>query len=587
MTVNFFKKFSLKTQIFILIFIHLISIPLLITIYYNSISSNLISKKTKENIAITKALQNGIEALHNDTATIMFYTGYSDSCVSFLTSEVTYQSYNDIRNLLDIPANFNKDIFNISITSTNNTSYSLPGYQSPLAPKCLDYDDGKLHYDGFAKIKTASSLYVPVFSYSMNIIAYGNQKSSGKIVGHIVFLVRADSVVKEVSDFTSLSNTSLYMVDSFEKVICLSDPLSLGEENSIVSEVQNSISDYMVVNHTAESKTLNVPYYTDSSGKEVVKYMIQVNTLKDGEGYTIAITPYSSLLEDAIIIRNMCYSMGLLLAIITLIIYIFIIRNVVSPLNVLMNYIVSLSHGNLKIMKKRVELKGYKEIESISTEFNKMMDEINQMREQLFITTSSLYERKVADKESINHSLLDQINPHFLFNTLDVIKGSVLMSGNRELFTLCSSLAAIMQYSLKEDLSSTIKDELSIINHFMQITDYRFGDRIDWDIDFEEEIFEYPLPRLVLYQYVYNAVVSRIEPLPKKGMISMVIKTEDTNLVITVQDNGSEFSNNKKEMNLINNIEMRLKSFYSKESKVSHFVNSKGLNELTIILESF
>ena len=206
-----------------LIIIHIALIPILVTLYYNYISKELISQKRDENISMTIALQNSIQSQYNDITNIMLYTGYSDSCITFLTNDITYQSYKSVYSVLDMLTSINKNIFNISITPIDKATCSIPGYQSPLMPSCLDYSDGQIHYDGYTEIRTTSTSSISVFSYSMNIISYGNVKSSGKKIGHMTLLVKADSIVKEISDVNTLSNTFFYMVDSYGKTISLSE----------------------------------------------------------------------------------------------------------------------------------------------------------------------------------------------------------------------------------------------------------------------------------------------------------------------------------------------------------------------------
>ena len=94
------KKSSLKTQIIMLIIIHIALIPILVTLYYNYISKELISQKRDENISMTIALQNSIQSQYNDITNIMLYTGYSDSCITFLTNDITYQSYKSVYSVL-------------------------------------------------------------------------------------------------------------------------------------------------------------------------------------------------------------------------------------------------------------------------------------------------------------------------------------------------------------------------------------------------------------------------------------------------------------------------------------------------------
>ncbi len=578
---NFLKRASLKTQFFVLLIIYIVSIPLLVTIYYHNTSDYLIAQKSNDNIDATKILQNNIQAQYNDIAMIMLHAGYSDASIAFLTTDTTYQTYKNVYSMFNMLTAIDKNIFNISLTPSDKTAYSVPGFRSSLPPSCLSYDDGQVHYDGYAEIKTTSSLSVPVFSYSMNIFSYGNTKASGKRIGYMTLLVKVSSIVEEISSFSTLSDTSFYMVDSFGKTICLADHLNLGDEHPMIADVKSSLPSYIYSESSDGSRP--VSYYIEKTGSNDVKYMIQVNPIETNLGYTMAITPYSALLANAIVLRNMCYSIAFILFLFTAIIYLIMMKNIISPLNDLAEYITSINHGNLRYMKKRVVLKGTREIEEISNKFNLMMDEINQMREQLFLTTSSLYEREIADKKSKNLTLINQINPHFLFNTLDVIKGSVLMTGNKELFNVCHALGAIMKYSLCEEQTSTLRQEISAISDLMKIIDYRFGDRIWLDVDYPDELADYPLPRLFLYQYIYKTINGRLEPMAESGLIVLKAGKDRNAIFISIADNGLPITEENGCAELNRNMETRLYGFYPKGASLRfHIDDSDSSNRMEL-----
>lgn len=577
------RKASLKTQIIIIITVHIILIPLLVTFYYNYVSKELISQKKDDNINMTVALQSSIENQYTDITTIMLYAGYSDACTTFLTNEITYQNYKNVYSVLNMLTAINKNIFSIAVTTLDNTTYSIPGYQSPLAPSCLDYEDGQIHYDGYTELRANSSSYVPVFSYSMNIISYGNVASAGEKIGYMTLLVNANSVIKEISQFNTLSNTSFFMVDSYNDTICLNEPLDAQVEKHIIDELKTSLPDHM--NNRNSDVSTEVPYLISETTFQGNRYMIQVSTLHSDLGYTVAITPYSSLLESAILLRNMCYSIGFLLTVLTVIIYLFIILNFITPLNDLTKYIVSISHGNLKLMKKRVTLKGCQEIESISNEFNLMMEEINQIRDQLFITTSRLYEQEIAHKETKNITLMNQINPHFLFNTLDVIKGSVLMTGNKELYNVCYALGYVMKYCLEESTETTIKDELAVISNFLKIIDYRFGERITLEVEYSDELSNFGLPRLSLYPYIYQTVTARLEPMAKPGKIFLNMEKREEEIFLSITDNGIPITDMEETLRLLHQLTFRIQGYYPGFCDIIYYVDEQKSNHLEIIVK--
>ena len=110
---NFLKRASLKTQFFVLLIIYIVSIPLLVTIYYHNTSDYLIAQKSNDNINATKILQNNIQAQYNDIAMIMFHAGYSDASIAFLTTDTTYQTYKNVYSMFNMLTAIDKNIFNI------------------------------------------------------------------------------------------------------------------------------------------------------------------------------------------------------------------------------------------------------------------------------------------------------------------------------------------------------------------------------------------------------------------------------------------------------------------------------------------
>lgn len=138
-------------------------------------------------------------------------------------------------------------------------------------------------------------------------------------------------------------------------------------------------------------------------------------------------------------------------------------------------------------------------------------------------------------------ALQNQINPHFLYNTLEGIRGEALSAGLDSVAQMTEALATYFRYTISnlENLV-TLEDELVNIDNYYIIQQYRFGDRIHQEVDYnpEDEILKYKLPKLTLQPIVENAIYHGIEPKMGKGIFRIKIVVTSSRLLITVSDDG-------------------------------------------------
>jgi len=161
------------------------------------------------------------------------------------------------------------------------------------------------------------------------------------------------------------------------------------------------------------------------------------------------------------------------------------------------------------------------------------------------------------------------------------------MTGNKELFNVCYALGAIMKYSLCEEQTSTLRQEISAISDLMKIIDYRFGDRIWLDVDYPDELADYPLPRLFLYQYIYKTINGRLEPMAGSGIIVLKAGKDQNAIFISITDNGLPITEENGCAELIRNMKARLYGFYPKGASLSfHIDASDSRNRLDLTIQT-
>lgn len=161
--------------------------------------------------------------------------------------------------------------------------------------------------------------------------------------------------------------------------------------------------------------------------------------------------------------------------------------------------------------------------------------------ERIMKIVNEEYETKLLNKQAMIHSLQSQINPHFLYNTLDSVRGKALEQHNTELADMIEALAIYFRYSISDKNNViTLQEELKNLDNYIKIQSFRFGDRFFLQKAFKETDFlmSQKIPKMTLQPLVENALNHGIDSYQTGGIIKIYIETTDQNLFIHVMDNG-------------------------------------------------
>ena len=178
----------------------------------------------------------------------------------------------------------------------------------------------------------------------------------------------------------------------------------------------------------------------------------------------------------------------------------------------------------------------------------KMSEELPFVKNMQYLLTKCLEERtrknsaEVFDKQAELTALQSQINPHFLYNTLESVRGQALIDGNTEIAKMMEALSAFFRYSISRKGSLvTLRDELNNIQNYMMIQRYRFNNRFSLEIfidEEDEEAYDYKIPKLIIQPVVENAIFHGLEERLEGGKVTIEVIVTEKNLIITVSDNG-------------------------------------------------
>ena len=148
----------------------------------------------------------------------------------------------------------------------------------------------------------------------------------------------------------------------------------------------------------------------------------------------------------------------------------------------------------------------------------------------------------MSKKQAEFLALQNQINPHFLYNTLEGIRSEALCSGMDGVAEMTEALATFFRYTISNvDNLVTLEDELSNIENYYIIQQYRFGDRLSMEITYDDgdlDVLNLRLPKLTLQPIVENSIYHGIERKIDKGKLEIKIQTTNSRLIIIVSDDG-------------------------------------------------
>lgn len=149
---------------------------------------------------------------------------------------------------------------------------------------------------------------------------------------------------------------------------------------------------------------------------------------------------------------------------------------------------------------------------------------------------------QLSTKQAEFLALQNQINPHFLYNTLEAIRGDALSAGMDNIADITEALSVFFRYTITETNSLvTVRDELENVENYFKIQQYRFGEKLSIDIqicDEEENILQMQCPKLSLQPVIENAIFHGLERKREKGRLSLLLELVDEDLHICISDNG-------------------------------------------------
>lgn len=200
-----------------------------------------------------------------------------------------------------------------------------------------------------------------------------------------------------------------------------------------------------------------------------------------------------------------------------------------KPIYELAHAMEDFGHGNLKAQSP---VHTTDEIGMLSDTFNQMVTDMH----RLYITA---YEKELMRQSTELRALRMQINPHFLYNTLDTINWTARFSGADQVGDMACSLGNLLRYSLSPGDFTVLAKEVASLGDYLEIQRVRYGDKMQVEVDVDESFGNIDVPKLIIQPIVENAIVHGIEKKVEDGKIYIWAELDgDTDLLLHIDDDG-------------------------------------------------
>ncbi len=517
------KTLSIRNQFIFIGLSVLVLVSACFAIYYNRVSKVLISRRQEYTAVYFSQVKRQVNAKCDLFQKQLLMIAYNPAVLSYLQEDdpaARYELSRSILPLLGRTATFNEGVIDIAIVGNNRIWLSMTSGGMFLRDNDIQFPNrGQVYFSAKMTFRSSDSdsdvIVIGTNVFSVDLGSFGDNLGRAAIIADVDSIPWIDSLQAETT------STRFYLLDR-NGIVFASD------ENDRLAESPEILGPDRVKNDEPVPVTING-----------TRYIAQVSTLDYIEGTIVGLTPISELLSDVTLIRTiMIVVLSAALILITLLLII-VARNIFVPITLVTAFINRIKNEDIRQIRERLEVRGYSEIITMAEELNSMLDQISELTERLIAANSRLFETQLVKKHTEIAMLQSQINPHFLYNTLEAVKGMALETGATRVVDMTKALGRIFKYAVKADEVVSLAEELDILKAYIFIQQVRFRDRFTAKHSVSEEALRCMIPKMILQPLVENAVTHGLEMKKTGGRVEIAAAISgDGVLEIWVADNG-------------------------------------------------
>lgn len=249
---------------------------------------------------------------------------------------------------------------------------------------------------------------------------------------------------------------------------------------------------------------------------------------------SIVMTPESTLVGSLVpVIRASTILMAVIMGIVALIFAYFISGKITNPIKQLLAAMRSVGEGDFQT---RV-------VVSTNDEFGILLQRFNLMNDRIRLLVSENYEIKLKEQEAEIHALNMQMNPHFLYNTLNVMNWMAIENDQKELSKMLVCLSNMLHYTSRKEWGAVhLSEEIEWMKNYFYIMTVRFEEKFTVSYEIDSMLYDYKVPRLLFQPFVENAILHGFDQTESGGLIRIRGWVDDGTRYFEVADNGRGMS---------------------------------------------
>jgi two-component system sensor histidine kinase YesM len=359
------------------------------------------------------------------------------------------------------------------------------------------------------------------------------------------------SMINPVYSNTSLAPIGSIIIDlSLDEIEATFERSKLGETGQFLMLSQDDMIVYHPVKEWRGRKLSDTPLSEISmpvaGGVSLQQYdgkkvLISTSSLKVSGWKIVAIVPFDEMASGFYTARNATIIAFLLIAIMVILLVPLASNLFVTPVLHLKQKMDKVFQGDYET---RAEFhQGRNEFQKLNRSFNKMVEQLNDQLNMISDLKLQEIHAQLRQKEAYIQALQNQINPHLLYNSLDVIKSIGYINNDELVVSMAGNLADVYRYTAKiSDSEVTLKEELTILEKYLEITHIRFPKKFQSRITVNPKFHKCLLVKLSIQPIVENAVKYAVEPRGGNAAIIVSAYNDADDLVIEIADNGEGIS---------------------------------------------
>lgn len=332
-------------------------------------------------------------------------------------------------------------------------------------------------------------------------------------IGYVMIYLKESVIFNTFGEAELFGNGELLIINEQGSIISCRDKSMLGSQNQFTSpEIISSVT-------ADDFNTLNI---------QGSNYYVTYRAIEGTSWRLFSYIPTMEYDKDILWLRNWIWLIILIACLLSVAVSIAISDGISRPVRDLSHKMLKIGDGDFSVTSTYVSKD---EIGVLSLHFNKMVEQVKQL-------IRKVYQEELLKQKAELKSLRMQINPHFLYNSLESINWMSRIHGVPEIGKMVKALGDLMRASISGEDFITVEEEIRNIDNYLTIQKFRYGEKVEVRFEIDPSILEFKIPKLILQPIVENAIVHGIEKKVGNGGIVVTGKNLAQIIQLRVEDDG-------------------------------------------------